>query len=95
MSTRSDEPPDLTDPFWVTKLDHGRVQTLWYSDGAVHVRHECHRQRDGLTLIIAPALQLGHGHSIVTRDPLTVSPSIACGDCGLHGWIRDGRWTDA
>ena len=28
-------------------------------------------------------------------DPLTISPSVLCRDCGLHGWIRDGRWVPA
>lgn len=32
-------------------------------------------------------------------DPLTLSPSILCspdkGGCGLHGYIRDGRWVPA
>jgi hypothetical protein len=25
-------------------------------------------------------------------DPLTISPSILCGSCGHHGYIRQGRW---
>jgi hypothetical protein len=25
-------------------------------------------------------------------DPLTLSPSLQCKDCGHHGWIRAGRW---
>jgi hypothetical protein len=36
--------------------------------------------------------------TIVSREPLTVSPSIWCkppGGCGLHGWIRDGKWVSA
>lgn len=28
-------------------------------------------------------------------DPLTVSPSLLCQDCGHHGFIRDGRWVPA
>lgn len=28
-------------------------------------------------------------------DPLTLSPSVLRRDCGLHGWIRDGRWEPA
>jgi hypothetical protein len=42
----------------------------------------------------APSLDPA-GHVIVTVDPLTVSPSILCLDCGLHGFIRDGRWISA
>lgn len=28
---------------------------------------------------------------VVTQDPLTVAPSIACDSCGWHGWITDGK----
>lgn len=28
-------------------------------------------------------------------DPLTVSPSLLCGACGNHGWIRSGAWVSA
>lgn len=27
-------------------------------------------------------------------DPLTLHPSIGCRACGVHGWIRDGRWEE-
>lgn len=87
--------PDLTKPGWSSLERHGSgVESVHYPDGSIRIRHECTRPRDGRTLIVAPALQLAipNGHRIVTRDPLTVSPSIACGDCGLHGFIREGRW---
>lgn len=29
---------------------------------------------------------------ITTREPLTVTPSITCQQCGLHGWIKEGKW---
>lgn len=28
-------------------------------------------------------------------DPLTISPSLKCRDCGHHGWIRSGEWVPA
>jgi len=28
-------------------------------------------------------------------DPLTLSPSLLCGQCGDHGFIRGGRWVRA
>lgn len=33
--------------------------------------------------------------SIASRDPLTIDPSIDCGACAVHGWIRDGAWVNA
>lgn len=32
---------------------------------------------------------------VVSEDPLTLSPSLACRVCGDHGWIRDGKWVPA
>lgn len=84
--------PEVYDRGFDRSVDHGTVQTLWYPDGSVGIRHECHRTRDDRTLIVAPRLQLDAGHHIVSTDPVTVTPSIACGDCGLHGFLRDGRW---
>jgi len=28
-------------------------------------------------------------------EPLTLSPSVLCGTCGDHGFVRDGRWVKA
>lgn len=28
-------------------------------------------------------------------DPLTISPSVQCGTCGDHGFIRGGKWERA
>lgn len=86
--------PVLVTLGYVREVDHGKVQTLWYPDGSVGVRHVCTRPRDGRTLIVSPMLQLDAGHKIVSTDPVTVTPSIACGDCGLHGFLTDGVWRD-
>lgn len=40
----------------------------------------------------------GEGHpewTVIQADPLTLSPSILCRDCGNHGWIEAGRWRSA
>jgi hypothetical protein len=34
-------------------------------------------------------------HELVTADPLTISPSLACRRCPSHGFIREGRWVPA
>lgn len=76
-------------------IDHGHgVETAWYPDGSVGVRHTCDRGEKRGTLIVAPRLVLDEagGHTIVSRDPVTVTPSVGCFDCGLHGFIRNGRW---
>ena len=41
-------------------------------------------------------LPLGRQHwTVVTKEPLTVSPSILCWKCGLHGFWREGKWVGA
>lgn len=35
-------------------------------------------------------------HDLIAQDPLHIEASVywpAC--CGMHGWIRDGKWVDA
>lgn len=78
-----------------TLIDHGHgIETAWYPGGEVGVRHTCDRGGKRGVIICAPRLVLDqpNGHTIVSVNPVTVSPSIACSDCGLHGFIRDGRW---
>jgi hypothetical protein len=33
--------------------------------------------------------------TVVSDEPLTLSPSLLCRTCGHHGFIREGRWVDA
>ena len=41
-------------------------------------------------------LPLGsQGWTVTQNEPLTISPSILCGNCGVHGWIREGKWVKA
>jgi hypothetical protein len=87
---------DLRQPGWTRRDDHGSgVASLHYADGAIRIEHSCTRPRDGMTLLVAPMLtKQGEpgGHQVTSLDPLTVSPSILCDDCGLHGFIVAGRW---
>jgi hypothetical protein len=32
---------------------------------------------------------------LVSDDPLTLSPSLLCGRCGDHGFVREGVWVPA
>lgn len=80
------------------------LRLLNYPDGTVRFEHRCDRGERGV-IVCAPALQIGpengHGHAIThdgegtrnhPRGKPTVSPSILCSDCGLHGFIVDGVW---
>lgn len=38
------------------------------------------------------------GHAkwqVMSKEPLTLSPSLLCTICGDHGWIREGAWVQA
>ena len=41
-------------------------------------------------------LTTGKHHGIVSRSPVTLTPSLLCPfNCGTHGYIRDGKWVPA
>ncbi len=51
----------------------------------------------GMVPFDTPANQetTGARWTVEQEDPLTLSPSILRRECGLHGYIRDGRWVEA
>lgn len=32
------------------------------------------------------------GWQVVQSEPLTITPSLLCGNCGAHGFFTGGRW---
>lgn len=34
-------------------------------------------------------------HTLVSREPLHLEPSLLWRCCGTHGWVRNGQWTPA
>ena len=95
----TDEVPDLSSAYGeaLSRVDLGNDRAiLFMEDGTVRFRHVC-----GGTyrpMIIAPALQIGNGHEIIQRDPLTIRASIACDaerGCTEHGFVTDGKWQAA
>jgi hypothetical protein len=53
----------------------------------------------GITLDIPIAREAGFADrslwQVESFDPPTFSPSLLCGRCGDHGFIREGRWVPA
>ncbi len=90
--------PDATDQGFTLEVDLSADRSvLVYDDGTYRFRHRCDRGDRGV-IICSPALRIGThgpGHAVVTADPLTISPSILCPDCGDHGFVRDGTWVSA
>lgn len=72
---------------------------LVMSSGDLRFAHTCTRQArlgpQAMAIRCAPALQYGTygtGHTLVSIDPITITPSILCDDCGAHGFITEGKW---
>jgi hypothetical protein len=65
--------------------------------GVMRFEHWCTRAKrladPGPALLIAPRLDL---HVIQgPMETITISPSILCSDCGIHGFVTDGNWRSA
>ena len=71
------------------------IEILFMQDGSVRIAHNCKLLGRDARLRCAPALMIGQGHTVVTRDPLTIVASILCSDCGLHGFVTNGVWVPA
>ena len=81
---------DLTPEGERVDLDADRA-IIFTGDGKVLFSHLCDRHERGI-LRCAPELQIGRGHTVATRTPLTIVASILCPDCGAHGFVTDGTW---
>lgn len=89
------ETPGQADGYLVGVDPEGLPIVIWFCpDGNVRAEHYCRELEPGTWLRAAPALQLNGGHMIISRDPLTITPSLGCDDCGLHGFVTDGQWHD-
>lgn len=65
------------------------------------LEHDCNGRRvaSGCTLDSEVSRELDPDPrprwQVVSWEPLTLSPSILCLTCKLHGFIRNGRWVPA
>jgi uncharacterized protein DUF6527 len=79
---------------WITIGTH-RVQVL--PGGGVLWEHDTPAGYPARRHLVDPAA--GQTWTVTAADPLTLDPSLHCdpelGGCGVHGWIRDGRWVPA
>lgn len=108
MNAEAEVEPFLVEPGWgwcdiVPEALGPTYRLLHYPDGTTRFEHRCDRAERGV-IICAPALRLGNGHTLTwsgagdhsnPRGKPTVSPSILCPDCGLHGFVVDGWWRAA
>lgn len=68
----------------------------------IFVWHDCSLELDPVRKVSPHSRNPGwtvtgvQAHDLINLDPLHLEASIywpTC--CGLHGWIRDGKWIDA
>ncbi len=87
--------PFLVEPGWeesvfVAHTNGPNYRVLFYKDGSMRFEHDCFHEKDGL-IICAPLLS---SHKVVAKEPLTILPSILCSRCNIHGFVREGRWSE-
>lgn len=85
-------------------LGHDTFYTEVYRDDAWIGIHEWHKERGeyaagfiAFTGRVKPGWwrQDAPTWDVLGEEPLTLAPSLACGTCGHHGFIRDGKWVPA
>jgi hypothetical protein len=91
--------PNVVEPGWSARTTitapGGRFfRLVWWSDTKVGFEHRCDRGPRGV-IVCAPLLAIGAGHHVTGVTRPTVRASVLCDDCGLHGFITDGVWSDA
>ena len=103
-SDNQSEPLELN--YGDTAYDHvkvgvdaeGYALAIRHTTAGWRFSHVCDSPRRGMRLRIAPLLSnVGQpgGHQIVNESPLHIEPSILCEDCGIHGFVRLGKWVSA
>lgn len=83
---------------WDVRLEPDPIVLIFRRDGTVGFEHLCTggiRWGEGVSHRVAPALD--PDHHIVTWGPEgpSVTPSILCSDCQMHGFVTNGLWRDA
>ena len=62
----------------------------------VLLKHPCAKRGGEMTEDFIPVNYMpSKDWKLVSREPLTMEPSVAYECCGLHGFVRDGRWVPA
>lgn len=96
MNTHRDQPPSTWEGINATPAGddiYYRVQP-----GMVMVWHWCTAVAPGPGEVVDNGRWAGSGcgkHTLVNLIPLHLEPSILFECCGLHGYIRNGRWEAA
>lgn len=79
----------LTDDIYVGWLAKETNQTFWHWCAALADVPEDRTVTGGWVAAGTSA------HTLVSREPLHLEPSLLWNCCGLHGFVRGGVWTPA
>jgi len=80
----------LTEDIYFGWLAQDTHPTFWHWCEAQERVPEEHRVHDGCWVAAGTS-----AHTLVSREPLHLEPSLLWRCCGLHGWVRNGRWESA
>jgi hypothetical protein len=80
----------LTDDIYFGWLTHETNPTFWHWCTALEAVPPERRVQDGCWVAAGTST-----HKLVSREPLHLEPSLLWPCCGLHGWVRDGKWVSA
>lgn len=90
---------DLGHDMWWTKVmdaDGNWIGILeWHECIASQNHTDSGLSAGGVNFENAPESVRGARWHKSSDDPLTITPSILCRTCGLHGFITKGRWVPA
>jgi hypothetical protein len=75
----------MSGPTWELELGPERWLSWW---------HNC-SDNGGRRVLSRLPLGVPHGWTVERLEPLTLSPSIRCLGCGVHGFVRGGQWSPA
>ena len=82
-------------PEGAISLGHDTWYTKLYRDDVWIGIHEWHRENGMWGAGYIPftgRIQAPVSWEVLSEDPLSLSPSLACQNCGHHGFVRNGRW---
>jgi hypothetical protein len=80
----------LTEDIYFGWIGNERTPMFWHWCKALEDVPAERRVHDGFWVAANTS-----AHTLVSRDPLHLEPSLLWRCCNTHGFVRDGRWVPA
>jgi hypothetical protein len=97
-NTDRDDPPPNWAPCPVTKVTDDLYVGWPDGEAMPWFWHWCTGHAPGPGPMVDEGRWMAAGtnkHTLVSREPLHLEPSLLWSCCGMHGFMRNGRWTAA